>query len=90
MRWKEYNGLSFIACACKFTEVTVAETPAFSARKRVKELIAALKKENPNVENNIFQSIHNVQLDTMAGYKQAGTEHSFLEKFGINGGRKEK
>lgn len=49
-----------------------------------------MKKENPNVENNIFQSIHNVQLDTMAGYKQAGTEHSFLEKFGINGGRKEK
>lgn len=90
LRWKEYNGLSFIACACKFTEATAAETPAFSARKRVKELIAALKKENPNVENNIFQSIHNVQLDTMAGYKQAGTEHSFLEKFGINGGRKEK
>ena len=90
LRWKEYNGLSFIACACKFTEATAAETPAFSARKRVKELIAALKKENPNVENNIFQSIHNVQLDTMAGYKQAGTEHSLLEKFGISGGRKEK
>ena len=51
LRWKEYNGLSFIACACKFTEATAAETPAFSARKRVKELIAALKKENPNVEN---------------------------------------
>ena len=56
----------------------------------IKDLNMELKKENPNVENNIFQSIHNVQLDTMAGYKQAGTEHSFLEKFGINGGRKEK
>ena len=27
LRWKEYNGLSFIACACKFTEATAAETP---------------------------------------------------------------
>lgn len=82
LRWKEYNCLDFIACACKFTEATAKETPAFSARKRVKELIAELKKENPNVENNIFQSIHNVQLDTLAEYKQNGRQHSFLEKFG--------
>ena len=47
----------------------------------MKELIAQLKKENPNVENNIFQSIHNVQLDTLAEYKQAGEKRSFLEKF---------
>ena len=42
---------------------------------------AELKKENPNVENNIFQSIHYVQLDTLAEYKQNGEKHSFLEKF---------
>jgi hypothetical protein len=47
----------------------------------VKELIAQLKKENPNVENNIFQSIHNVHLDTLAEYKQNGEKHTFLEKF---------
>jgi hypothetical protein len=76
LRWKEYNGLDFIACACKFTEsVAQQENPNFSARKRVKELIAELKKENPNVENNIFQSIHNVQLDTLVEYKQGGTRH---------------
>ena len=82
LRWKEYNGLDFIACACKFTEATAKETPAFSARKRVKELIVELKEELPNVESNIFQSIHNVQLDTLAEYKQNGRQHSFLEKFG--------
>ena len=49
--------------------------------KRVKALIATLKEENPNVENNIFQSIHNVQLDTLAEYKTDGEKHSFLEKF---------
>lgn len=84
LRWKEYNGLDFIACACRFTKnLTGGDTDSFSARRRVKQLIAELKKENPNVENNIFQSIHNVQLDTLAEYKQNGEKHSFLEKFGV-------
>lgn len=82
VRWKAYNDLEFIACACKFTQnVTGGDEDTFSARRKVKQLIAELKKENPNVENNIFQSIHNVQLDTMAAYKQDGVRHSFLEKF---------
>ena len=82
IRWKEYNELEFIACACKFTEsVAQTENPNFSARKRVKELIESLRLENPTVESNVFQSIHNVQLDTLAGYKQDGQKHSFLEKF---------
>lgn len=82
LRWKEYNGLDFIACACKFTQKTTGtDEDGFSARRRVKEWIAQLKKENGNVENNIFQSIHNVQLDTLAEYKQDGVKHSFLEKF---------
>ncbi len=82
LRWKEYNGLEFIACACKFTKnLTGGDDDTFSARKRVKQLIAELKKENFNVENNIFQSIHNVQLDTLAEYKSKGIKHSFLEKF---------
>lgn len=80
IRWKNHNELDFIACACRFTE-NVETAEEFSARKRVKELIAQLKKETPNVENCIFQSIHNVQLDTMVGFKQAGTVHSFLERF---------
>lgn len=79
LRWKEYNGLRFIACACKFTEsVEQQAAPNFSARKRVKELIAELKKENPNVESNIFQSIHNVQLDTLVEYKQGGARHGIV------------
>ena len=80
LKWKEGNGLDFIACACKFTENTAKEA-VFSARKRVKQLIVELKKENPCVEDNIFQSIHNVQLDTLVRYKTNGTEVSFLQKF---------
>lgn len=81
LRWKEYNKLEFIACACKFTEnLERKEEPTFSARKRVKELIADLKKENENVEHNIFQSIHNVQLDTLVEYKQAGERYELGKK----------
>ena len=82
LRWQEYNDLTFIACACKFTQkLTGSDEDTFSARRKVKELIAELKRENDNVENNIFQSIHNVQLDTLAEYKKEGEKHSFLEKF---------
>ncbi|MBE7093889.1 MAG: tRNA 2-thiocytidine biosynthesis protein TtcA [Clostridiales bacterium] len=81
LRWKEYNKLEFIACACRFTEnLERKEEPTFSARKRVKELIAQLKKENENVEHNIFQSIHNVQLDTLVEYKQAGERYELGKK----------
>lgn len=80
LRWKEHNGLDFIACACRFTS-SAAGREMFSARARVKELIEGLRKENPHVEDCIFQSIHNVQLDTLAAYKQRGEKHSFLENF---------
>ena len=82
LRWQEYNHLQFIACACKFTQnLTGGDEDTFSARRKVKALIAELKKENDGVENNIFQSIHNVQLDTLIEYKQNGVKHSFLERF---------
>ena len=82
LRWQKYNGLEFIACACKFVKSLEGQEvlPTFSARKRVKSLIAELKKEHENVEHCIFQSIHNVQLDTLAEYKQDGAKHSFLDK----------
>ncbi len=81
VRWQRQNDLQFIACACKFTQnLTGSDEDTFSARRKVKELIEELRKENPNVETNIFQSIHNVQLDTLAEYKQDGVRHSFLDK----------
>ena len=86
VRWQNHNELEFIACACRFVKNVESEEilPTFSARKRVKQLIAELKKEHENVEHCIFQSIHNVQLDTLAEYKQDGKKHSFLEKFNDN------
>ena len=81
--WKNYNELSFIQCACRFTE-KMSETGdgiGESKRQEIKELIKELKKVNPSVEYNLFSSIHNVNVDTFVSYKLKGEEHSFLENF---------
>ena len=81
--WKNYNELSFIQCACRFTE-KMSETGdgvGESKRQEIKMLIKELKKVNPSVEYNLFTSIHNVNVDTFVSYKLKGEEHSFLENF---------
>ena len=80
LSWCRYNDLHFIQCACRLTEGTVSKELT-SKRKEVKELIKELKKTNPEVEKNIFRSLHAVQLDTFPGYKLNGQLHSFLETY---------
>ena len=50
-------------------------------RQEVKELIKSLKKDNPNIEKNIFNSIHHLHLDTFPAYKTKGEMHTFLENY---------
>ena len=80
-RWRDYNGLEFIACACGFTAKLGQDGQGRSVRQEMKELVAELKKRNPDVEKSIFKSLHNVQLDTLPAYKSQGVQHSFLERF---------
>lgn len=83
LAWKHYNELEFIQCACRFTEncTTCDNGGGGSKRQEIKTLIRRLKRNNPNIEKSIFNSIHAVSLDTMPGYKQNGTEHTFLEHY---------
>ena len=81
--WRDYNGLHFIQCACKFTDTctTCNREENVSKRMEVKELIRNLKKTNPFVEGNIFKSMENVNLDTVVGYKEKGVRHNFLDTY---------
>lgn len=81
--WCRYNGLTFIQCACRFTEQykNNGNENLMSKRQEIKDLIKDLKKTNPNIENSIFKSIHAVCLDTMPGYKSHGVAHTFLENY---------
>ncbi len=83
IRWKNYNGLEFLRCACRFTENQNAADGGESDSKRleVKTLIKELKKKNPDIEQSVFNSIHCVCLDTFPSYKTNGERHSFLEDY---------
>lgn len=73
--WGRYNDLMFIKCACRFTEDCSLwdDGAGGSKRQEVKALLARLKRDNPSIEKNIMNSIHDVNLDTIIGYKGSPT-----------------
>ena len=79
--WRRYNRLEFLQCACRFTEAISESGDGVGASKRqeVKQLLKALRRENPDVEKSVFNAIHAVSLDTFPGWKTRGETHSFLE-----------
>ena len=81
--WRDYNGLHFIQCACKFTDTctTCSNEENRSKRVEVKALIRQMKKTNPDVEAHIFRSVENVNLSTVIAYKQDGVRHHFLDDY---------
>ena len=80
--WANYNGLHFLQCACKLTRDS-KDREDLSKRKETKALIKYMNTVNPNAADNIFRSLHNVNLATMPAYRDcdSGEIHSFLEKF---------
>lgn len=79
--WKNSNNLTFINCACKFTERNYNTNDGTSKRKEIKELIKELKKNNPSIDRNIFTSMNNVNLNCILGTKTNGVYKSFLEDY---------
>ena len=83
IKWKQKHNLQFLACACKLTE-GLAKGDQDSARHKVKQIIADLKKDIPEIEEHILKSISNCQVDTMIAYKIDGEKHSFLDRLDKN------
>lgn len=84
--WRDYNNLHFIQCACKFTDNCSGEycklNSTGSKRKKVKNIIASLQKEDPQIEANIFKSMENVNLSTVISYKDKnGNIHDFKDEY---------
>jgi len=78
--WRDYNDLVFLQCACHFTDTcTTCHEDGTTSSKRLetKKLIASLKKDNPYIESNIFNSMENVDLDAVIGYKKDGINQIF-------------
>lgn len=80
--WRDYNGLEFLQCACRFTEACGSDNQeSRSKRMEIRKLIQSLKETNPFVESNIFRSVENVNVDTVIAYKKDGQRRHFLEGY---------
>ena len=81
LAWKKYNELTFINCACRFTENCTIVDDGTSKRKEMKNLVNNLRKINPSIDNNIFTSMNNINLNCVLGTKKDGKYTSFLDNY---------
>lgn len=85
IKWRDYNNLHFIQCACHFTDTCSScrdDGTSASKRMETKQIIARMKEFNPFVESNIFKSVTNVNLSTIIQYKdKQGNTHNFLDEY---------
>ncbi len=82
--WRDKNELDFIQCACKFTEeYNMSQNPGdVSKREEMKQLIKEMKKKYDKIDINIFNSVQNVNLDTIISYRKGDEFHHFLDDYG--------
>ena len=83
IRWKQYNDLQFIQCACRFTEncMMCDNGGGGSKRQEIKTLLKQLRAVNPAVDKNIFRSVENVNLQTIISYHRGDDYHHFLDDY---------
>ena len=79
--WKNYNELTFINCACRFTEGCSLINDGTGKRKEMKELVKNLRKINPSVDANIFKAMDNVNMNCILSWHKDGVNHSFLDDY---------
>lgn len=90
LEWKKFNKLTFIQCACRFTEnCSICDNGSGgSQRQKTKALIKQLiVTYSPMVEKNIFKAGGNVILDKVLGYKEEGVYHDYLETYEEDGAK---
>ncbi len=80
IRWANRNDLDFIKCACKVTAKSANDCEN-SKREEMKNLIKKLKENYENIDVNIFNSVKNVNLDTIISYRKKDDYHHFLDDY---------
>lgn len=81
LAWVKFNELKFLNCACKFTEETTYVDEEKSKRKEMKKLVKELRKQNSQIDYNIFKALDNVNLDCVLGTKKNHEYESFLAHY---------
>ena len=78
--WAKYNNLTFLQCACNFTEKNNLDNVS-SKRLETKNLIKELRKKYEDIDINIFRSVEDVNLNTIIGYHKDDFEYNFLDDY---------
>lgn len=78
--WRNYNELTFLNCACKFTE-SARDNESISKRKEMKTLINELRVKNKDIDHNIFKALDNINMNCILGYHKDEEKHSFLDDY---------
>ncbi|MGN0335221.1 MAG: GNAT family N-acetyltransferase [Lachnospiraceae bacterium] len=83
LAWRDYHGLEFLQCACRFTENISLSGDGIgeSKRQEMKMLMKQFRETSKHIEMNIFRSVENVNLNTVIAYKQDGVTHHFLDTY---------
>ena len=88
--WRDYNKLEFIQCACRFTEnCSTCGGGRKSKRDEMKELVEQFRNISSVIDTNIFNSIHNINLNTVIGYHKDDMKYNFLDDYDTKGKKTE-
>lgn len=79
LAWVQANGLTFLGCACAVTEKRADGEG--SKRAEIKQLIARLCEGNPQIRQNIMNSVKNINLCQVLGYHKGNTKCNFLDDY---------
>ena len=74
--WAEYCGLTFLPCDCPAKKLE-----SDTKRAEIKQLIASLAANNPQIEANLFNAVKNVDTAKLLGWRDANGKHNFLDQF---------
>ena len=88
--WRDYNKLQFIQCACRFTEnCSTCGGGRKTKRDEMKELVEQFRNISSVIDTNIFNSIHNINLNTVIGYHKDDMKYNFLDDYDTKGKKTE-
>lgn len=79
--WVNHNELQFLQCACRFTENCANDSHTTSKRQEMKTLVKEFRKISDMIDKNIFNSVQNVNLNTIIAYKKDGIKHHFMDEY---------
>ncbi len=77
IKWRDECGFTFTKCACRVKKSGEDED---TTRLKVRKLIRDLMNDNAHIEDNIWGSVMNVNLDKIVGYTDNGVHYTFMDR----------